>query len=117
MSDIARAFHLALDSEAGDLALNVGTGRSSSVLDVARVLDAELKTGLEPQIVSKFRHGDVRHCWADVSAIRDALGFEAEITFEDGMSELVEWVRSDAASVEDRTATARDELDRHGLVV
>jgi dTDP-L-rhamnose 4-epimerase len=117
VSDIARAFHLALDSDAGDLALNVGTGRSSSVLDVARVLDAELKTGLEPTIVNKFRHGDVRHCWADVSAIRDALGFEAEISFEDGMSELVEWVRSDAASVEDRTATAQDELARHGLVV
>jgi dTDP-L-rhamnose 4-epimerase len=117
VSDIARAFHLALDADAGDLALNVGTGRSTSVLDVARVLDSELKTGLEPQIVNKFRHGDVRHCWADVTAIRDELGFEAEVGFEDGMRELVEWVRSDEASVDDRTAAARDELDRHGLVI
>ena len=117
VSDIARAFHLALDADTGDLALNVGTGRSSSVLDVARVLNDQLETGLEAQIVGKFRHGDVRHCWADVSAIRDALGFEAEIAFEDGMRELVEWVRSDEASVEDRTEAARGELEKHGLVI
>ena len=117
VSDIARAFHLALDADVGDMALNVGTGRSSSVLDVAHALDEQLETGLKPQIVSKFRHGDVRHCWADVTAIRDALGFEAEMSFEDGMRELVGWVRSDEASVDDRTAAARDELDKHGLVI
>ena len=52
-----------------------------------------------------------------MTAIRDALGFEAEVSFEDGMRELVEWVRSDEASVDDRTETARGELERHGLVI
>ncbi len=117
VSDIARAFHLALDADVGDMALNVGTGSSTSVMDVARVLDQQLETGIEAEVVNKFRHGDVRHCWADVTAICDALGFESEVRFDDGMRELVGWLQSGEAAVDDRTEAARGELERHGLVL
>jgi dTDP-L-rhamnose 4-epimerase len=118
VSDIARAFQLALDSDdVGDVALNVGTGRSTTVLDVARVLAAELGVDIEPEVVNKFRHGDVRHCWADISAIRDALGYEPSVEFGDGMRELVGWIKQDSPDFDDRTEAAAGELRKHGLVL
>jgi dTDP-L-rhamnose 4-epimerase len=118
VSDVARAFQLALDDErATDLALNVGTGRSTTVLDVAEVLASELGVELEPEVVNKFRHGDVRHCWSDISAIRDALGYEPSVDFRDGMRELVGWIKEDSPEFEDRTAAAAGELEQHGLVL
>ena len=118
VSDIAAAFQLALDADdVSDVALNVGTGKSTTVLDVAEVLASELKVEIEPEIVEKFRHGDVRHCWSDISAIRDALGYEPSVEFRDGMRELVGWLKEDSPEFEDRTEAAKGELEKHGLVL
>jgi dTDP-L-rhamnose 4-epimerase len=118
VSDIARAFQLALDNdEVSDVALNVGTGRSTTVLDVAEVLASELGVEIEPEVVNKFRHGDVRHCWSDISAIREALGYEPSVEFREGMRELVGWIREDSPEFEDRTEAAAGELEQHGLVL
>jgi dTDP-L-rhamnose 4-epimerase len=118
VSDIAKAFQLALDADGvADMALNVGTGQSTTVLDVAEVLASELGVEIQPEIVEKFRHGDVRHCWSDIAAIKDALGYEPEVAFRDGMRELVGWIREDSPEFEDRTEAAKGELEKHGLVL
>ena len=118
VSDIAKAFQLALDSDdVGDVALNVGTGRPTTVLDVAHVLASELGLEIEPEIVNKFRHGDVRHCWADISAITETLGYEPEVEFAAGMRELVAWLRDESPEFRDKTDAARGELEEHGLVL
>lgn len=118
VSDIAEAFQLALDAEdVSDVALNVGTGKSTTVLDVAEVLASELGVELEPEIVEKFRHGDVRHCWSDISAITEALGYEPSVDFREGMRELVGWLKEDSPEFEDRTEAAKGELEKHGLVL
>jgi len=41
------------------------------------------------------------------------LGFEAATTFEDGVLELVDWVREQQA--EDKVAQATRDLEKHGL--
>jgi dTDP-L-rhamnose 4-epimerase len=118
VTDVARAFQLALDSEqVGDVALNVGSGRAIPVLEIAEVLASELGVEIEPEIVNKFRHGDVRHCSADIAAIRDALGYEPSVDFRAGMRELVGWLRDDSPDFNDRSDAATSELEQHGLVL
>jgi dTDP-L-rhamnose 4-epimerase len=109
VSDIARANLWALESEKADgQALNIGTGRPITVAKVAEVLAEKLRLDIEPEIVSQFRAGDIRHCYADISKARELLGFEPRVTFEDGMSELVDWVSQQRA--DDRVDRACEEL-------
>ncbi|MBD0318010.1 MAG: NAD-dependent epimerase/dehydratase family protein [Thermoleophilia bacterium] len=112
--DIARASSLALTSSAGDgHAVNIGTGRATSVLEVARVLAGGIGVEIEPEIVGKFRAGDVRHCYADTARARELLAFEPAIAFEDGMADLLEWLEGQAAA--DRVDDAYEALAARGL--
>jgi len=52
---------------------------------------------VEPQIVGKYRRGDIRHCFADIGKIKDRLGFTPQVRFEDGVSDLIGWVREQEA--------------------
>ena len=118
VSDIVQAIELALEREDADgLALNVGTGRSTTVLDVAEELGRALGREIEPEVVNRFRHGDIRHCYADISAAREALGYEPRVRFADGMAELGAWIAEEAPPAEDRVARSTAELEERGLVI
>ncbi len=93
---------------------NVGTGAPRTVRGVAEVLARLYGAELEPQITQKFRKGDVRHCYADVTRLREATGWEPKVSFEDGMSELIEWSRS--ATAIDSFEKYKKELLAHGLI-
>jgi dTDP-L-rhamnose 4-epimerase len=112
--DIVRCCSLALTSDKADgLAVNVGTGRPTSVLDVARVIAEGLGKQIEPEIVNQYRAGDIRHCYADPRLAEEVLGFRAEIAFEDGMQDLLEWLETQEAA--DSVDAAREALVARGL--
>jgi dTDP-L-rhamnose 4-epimerase len=118
VSDIVQGVELALErGDADGVALNVGTGRSTTVLDVARTLAKAMDSDVEPEIVNRFRHGDIRHCFADISAARAALGYEPRVTLEDGMRELCKWIAEEAPRADDRVAASTAELEERGLVI
>ena len=80
VSDIVQANLLALEKDSADYqALNIGTGRATSVREVARLLTEGLKKDLQPEVVGKYREGDIRHCFADISRARKYLGYEPKI--------------------------------------
>jgi dTDP-L-rhamnose 4-epimerase len=114
--DVARACRAALESrQASGLAINVGSGESRSVLDVALTMAKVMgREGIEPMITGKYRVGDVRHCFADISLARDVLRYTPRVEFETGLAELVEWLLEQSA--EDHVETATQELSRRGLV-
>ena len=99
--------------KADGLAVNVGTGRPTSVLDVARVIAEGLGKQIEPEIVNEYRAGDIRHCYADPRLAEEVLGFRAEIAFENGMQDLLAWLETQEAS--DSVEAARDALLARGL--
>lgn len=72
---------------------NVGTGRSVTVLDLIRELNKILGTKLEPTF-GPPRAGDVRYSLADISRTKADLGYEPEVTFEQGLKRTVEWYHS-----------------------
>jgi len=113
--DIVRACVLAVEKKGADYeAVNVGTGRSVSILDVANVLLGLYRSKLTPAVERRFRAGDVRHCSADITRARRLLGYEPRVRFEDGMKELVEWgVKAEA---KDTFAQAYAELKKKGLL-
>lgn len=93
VSDIVQADLLAMGRDEMNYGVfNVGTGRPITVLDVARALAQLLGQRVEPEVVYRFRPGDIRHCFADVSRIW-AFGYRPRVCFEDGIAELVDWVR------------------------
>lgn len=114
VSDIVRANMLAMEMSAADYhVFNVGTGRSLSILEVADILIEEINPELKPKIVNKYREGDIRHCYANTSLIEKGLGFRAEVTFESGLKDLIEWAKENGA--EDRVDRATQELVEKGL--
>jgi dTDP-L-rhamnose 4-epimerase len=114
--DVARACRLALETPAAvGQVINVGSGQSRSVLEVAQALAAATgKTRLTPHVTGKYRAGDIRHCFADIGLAGRLLGFEPEVRFEDGIAELAEWLSGEIAI--DAVDEATEELSRRGLV-
>jgi dTDP-L-rhamnose 4-epimerase len=112
--DVAQAFVRVLDGDGADGgAVNVGSGQSATVLEIAEKLAATTGKRLEPEVTGEARVGDIRHCFADVSLARDALGFEPQVTLTDGLAELAQWLEGQAA--EDRVDAAAQELATRGL--
>ena len=113
--DIAKACRLALETDtAADKVYNVGSGRSYTITEIAQTLAATMGKAIEPQITGRYRVGDIRHCFADLSLAQRELRFQPAVRFEDGMAELVGWLAEQIAV--DRVDEATDELARRGLV-
>lgn len=117
VTDVARASLLAMELDEADYEVfNVGTGRSLTILEIARMLIDHLAGGqVEPQIVGKYRRGDIRHCFADIGKIKDRLGFTPQVSFEDGLSDLISWVKEQEAA--DRFHQVDSELKGKRLIV
>jgi dTDP-L-rhamnose 4-epimerase len=117
VSDIVQANLLAMEKSEGDFqALNVGTGKLTSVRELVRGLIQRLAPnhGVAPEILGTFREGDIRHCYADISRIRTRLGYEPRVPMEKGFDDLAEWARSQKPL--DRFEAAAAELVSRGLV-
>ena len=72
-----------------------------------------MELDLSPQITAQYRAGDIRHCYADPTLAHELLGFQAQVSLEDGMTELVGWLADQDA--EDRVDDATHELLARGL--
>ena len=112
--DLVRGCALALRADAADgRAVNLGTGRATSILEVARTIATGLGKEIEPEVVAQYRAGDIRHCFADTRLAEQLLGFRAEIPFEEGMRDLLGWLEGQEAV--DAVDAAREALLARGL--
>jgi dTDP-L-rhamnose 4-epimerase len=76
-----------------------------------KALDAP---SIEPVIPGRFRTGDIRHCYADISRISEALDYRPQVDIDSGLAELAAWMRTQ--SPENLTRQAAAELERKRLV-
>jgi dTDP-L-rhamnose 4-epimerase len=114
VSDIVEGILLALESEdAVGQAVNLGTGRGTSVDEVAQALAKGLDVELDAERTAQYRAGDIRHCFADIERARTLLGFNATVGLDDGMKRLAEWLEGQEAV--DRVDAATQELVARGL--
>ncbi|MGN6258019.1 MAG: NAD-dependent epimerase/dehydratase family protein [Solirubrobacterales bacterium] len=115
--DVARACALALEcDEAAGCAVNVGSGESITVREIARRLARVTgRENVRAKVTGKYRVGDIRHCFADITLARAVLGYEPQIALDDGMAELADWLEGQTA--EDRVESAHGELVARGLAL
>ena len=74
VQDIVQANLLCLEkSRANYRALNVGTGKSTNVSELAKILAKQYEKDISPTFPNKYREGDIRHCYADISEIQTEL--------------------------------------------
>jgi dTDP-L-rhamnose 4-epimerase len=112
--DVARACRLALERPVDGVAINVGSGESVRIRDVAERVARALDKRVEPEISGSFRVGDIRHCFPDITLARDLLGYSPAYNLERGVKDLAEWLERQV--VQDRFHEMRQELTTRGLV-
>ena len=119
--DVAAACLCAMErDDAVGRVFNVASGESRRIIDVAHDMARVLGQSVAPEVTGKYRVGDIRHCFADITLARDQLGFEPQVTFEHGIRELGEYLKAQAAKgtvARDRVHEARRELEARGLTL
>jgi dTDP-L-rhamnose 4-epimerase len=112
--DVVTACLLALERPAADgLALNIGSGEPITISEVAATLAHALGHDIPAELTGKYRAGDIRHCFADISLASRLLGYRPRHSFSSGIGELVEWLRTQPAA--DRVTEATEQLTQRGL--
>lgn len=113
VADVARIVAHALEHPAHAVRINLGSGAGTAIGDLAQWLCRQLRPELTPAITGAFRKGDIRHCTADISLLREILGVAPAVTPAQGIGELLLWAAKQKP--DDNTAQAWAELARHGL--
>ncbi|MCW5979485.1 MAG: NAD-dependent epimerase/dehydratase family protein [Bryobacteraceae bacterium] len=114
--DVARACRLAMESNADQQIFNIASGQAMTVLELAgHVARAIGRKHIEPEVTGRYRAGDIRHCFADISRARRILGYEPVVPLQAGLSDLALWLSGQKAS--DHVLQSRAELAQRGLMV
>lgn len=112
--DVVQANLLAMTcSESDGQVINVGSGSPISIRRVAEILARSLDSDIEPTITHKYRAGDIRHCYADITKARTLLGYEPQVSHENGFQELAAWLSEQDA--DDKAESMLKELHAYGL--
>jgi dTDP-L-rhamnose 4-epimerase len=103
-----------VSEEANYQVLNVGSGTSATVLEIARKLKRLLNSDVNIRVTGQYRLGDIRHNVADITRLKKTLGFVPRVTLEDGLARFVAWSGTQAPG-SDRYEQSIDELRARGL--
>jgi nucleoside-diphosphate-sugar epimerase len=90
-----------LAPDAAGKVMNVGTGKSCTLNQIIALLNTIFGAQVKPQY-GPPRAGDVRHSTADISLARTTLGYEPQVSLEDGLRRTVDWLRGNLAGVQSR---------------
>ena len=115
VEDIARANLLVATTDKLDgLPVNVGSGRATSVRDLAGIIARQLGIDVAPLARGEFRPGEIRSLISDISRIR-TIGYEPKTSIEEGIGRYVEWIKTQG-TVADYFGGAEAELRAKGIV-
>jgi len=95
--------------------INIGCGVGVTVAQIAKALLDIMGAGGEAAQVDVARVGDIRHSVADIQSAQELLGYSPQVSFRDGLAELVSWFRQQNAVV-DRSLRAKLELEQRNLL-
>lgn len=91
IEDVVKAVSLSiLSSEKGNYILNVGSGISTTVLEVANLIKDNLNSSSKIKISKSYRLGDIRHNFADTTRIAKLLSFSPDWAFKDGLKQFID---------------------------
>jgi len=115
VDDVVDATILGIENdEANYEVFNVGLGKAIDVLTVANTLLKEYQSNSKISISGNYRLGDIRDNYADLTKIKEKLGFEPKISFEEGISRFIKWVEKQEV-MEDKYEKSIEEMKEKGL--
>ena len=115
VKDLVRGKLLLLDESKADYGIfNIGTGIPSSILELAETMIQLCGKSFTPDVIYKFRNGDIRDCYADISKIKK-LGFQPQYSLIEGLKNLIDW--SDGKKAVSKIKDAHEQLLDKGLVL
>jgi dTDP-L-rhamnose 4-epimerase len=115
VEEVARAvLTLVQKPAAAGVTLNVGSGQQTSILQVAQLLARIMDAKQQPHVTGAYRIGDIRHNFADLSALKLALGQSPAVSLEEGMKRFCKWVSSQPIP-QDLLNKANAELKKRNL--
>ena len=116
IDDVVDATVLALEKQAANQQIfNVGSGVATTVLQVANTLKRLYNSDAKIKVSSKYRLGDIRHNYADLSKIKNVLGFSPKFSFKAGITEFVKWVQMQDVE-QDKYEASIKKLEDKGLI-
>ena len=116
IDDVVNATILGIEKEeANNEIFNVGTGVATDVLTVAKTLIDAYNINVPVKVTGKFRLGDIRHNYAEMSKIEDLLGFKPKIFFKEGIQKFTKWVLSQVIE-EDNLEASLVQMKKKGLL-
>ena len=116
IDDAVSATILALEKkELNSQIFNVGSGVATSISEVANLLNSLYNSNVKILVSGKYRLGDIRHNYADLSKIKDVLGFSPKFDFISGITLFVNWVKKQEVMV-DKYEMSISELQSKGLI-
>ena len=112
VEDVARAFRKALTlAPDAPHVMNVGAGVATTVSEMVDLLGAKMGKTDHFKISGRFRPGDIRHNFADISLMQKHMGFTPQMDFTTGLSNTVDWALNQPIE-EDKSAKANAELKK-----
>ena len=116
IDDVVSATILALEKkESNNQIFNVGSGVATSVSEVAELLKSLYNSNVKISVSGKYRYGDIRHNYADLSKIENVLGFSPKFDFFSGITSFVNWVKTQEV-MEDKYEISIQELKNKGFI-
>jgi ADP-L-glycero-D-manno-heptose 6-epimerase len=71
---------------------NLGSGRARSFNELVQILNQSLGTSLEPEYIDNPHAHYQNYTQADLTRVREALGYEPEYSFESGVADYMRWL-------------------------
>ena len=116
--DVVDCLMLMLEKPGADfLPVNIGSGETVTILQIAELIGKLLRTSIEPLVTQTGRKFDIRHNTADISRARETLGYSPRVPLDEGFAELIDWARTTPDVAEDFFDKALQELQDKGLLV
>ena len=97
-------------------AINIGSGVSVSVIEVAKNIRNHFNSDAEFIQVGTYREGDIRHNYADLNIASSVLNFSPGVDFKTGIKEFLNWSASNSGRSGELYLASRDELSNLGLI-
>lgn len=115
VDDVVEALVRALVADVSNgTIINVGFGEAVSVRQLVDTLLSVTDCSVQVNVTGQFRVGDIRHCYADITKLRQLLGFQPSLGLPQGLAKFVCWAKTQPV-YEDQSDRATEELRRRGM--
>lgn len=93
VSDVAGALASALSAASDPMVLNIGSGVSTEIGQLAGLFASSTPTGTWPIRYEKERRGDIQNSWLDVGRAKRSIGYSPKMKLREGVSDFLKWYR------------------------